>query len=179
MFNKKPNWKDYLILKEVNSVIRILTLSDLVMLSGIGLIAPIFAIYITDQIVGATIEVVGIAAAIYLISESIFQIPAAAFIDKIKGERDDFWSLLISSLLFSIIPLFYIIINQPWQLYILQFFYGLIAAVTGPAWYAIFTRHIDKNHEGIEWGIYRTLTSLGAAAAASLGGFIAFRYSFT
>ncbi|MFH1822467.1 MAG: hypothetical protein ABH830_02085, partial [Patescibacteria group bacterium] len=33
--------------------------------------------------------------------------------------------------------------------------------------------------EGIEWGIYRTLTSLGAAAAASLGGFIAFRYSFT
>jgi len=50
--------------------------------------------------------------------------------------------------------------------------------VTLPAWMAIFTRHIDKEHEGVEWGVYRTLVDLGAAGAASLGGFLAYRLGF-
>ena len=38
---------------------------------------------------------------------------------------------------------------------------------------AIFTRHIDKNMEGTEWGVYYTFTDLGGAVLATLGGFIA------
>ncbi|OGF25846.1 hypothetical protein A2331_04615 [Candidatus Falkowbacteria bacterium RIFOXYB2_FULL_34_18] len=177
----KPNntWFNYLTLKSVNKIIRILTVSDLIILSGYGLISPIFAIYIADSIKGGTVEVIGIASAIYLLSKSLGQIPIATTIDKIKGEKDDFWFLFSGSILFSLIPLLYLIINAPWQLYIIQALYGFADGIVLPSWYAIFTRHIDKDHEGLEWGIYRTLTDLGGAGAASIGGFLAFRFGFS
>lgn len=174
----KSAWKNFFVLKNINKVVRVLTISDVLMISGFGLIAPIFAIFINDSIRGGTIEVAGIASAVYLIVKSIGQIPAASLVDKIKGEKDDFWAMLIGSLVISVVPLCYLLISTPFQLYVVQFFYGLAAAIIFPAWMAIFTRHIDKQREGIEWGVYQTLVDIGSAVTASLGGFIAFRYGF-
>ncbi len=176
---KKQERKGYFKLREINPVIRFLTISDLLILSGFGFVAPIFAIFITDSIQGGTIEVAGIAAAIYLFSKSLGQIPAASIVDRIKGEIDDFWTLIVGSFLFSIIPLFYIIINTPIQLYIVQVFYGLATAVAVPTWYALFTRHIDKDHEGIEWGVYQTLVDLGGAGTAFAGGLLVAKFGFS
>jgi MFS family permease len=108
----------------------------------------------------------------------LIQVPAAAIIDKIKGEKDDFWALLIGSLLFSFVPLAYIFVSSPMELYFVQFIYGVATAITYPSWLAIFTRHIDKEHEGLEWGIYQTLVDLGGAASASIGGFLAYKFGF-
>jgi MFS family permease len=47
-----------------------------------------------------------------------------------------------------------------------------------PSWLALFTRHVDKDHEGMEWGVYSMLTDLGGAAVAGLGGIIAYSYGF-
>lgn len=174
----KKSWRGYLILKEVNPVIRILTISDIMVIGGYGLIAPIFAVFMTDNIIGGSVEVAGIGSSIFIIAQSIFQIPIAAVVDKIRGERDDFWALLIGSVAFSIIPLFYMIISTPMQLYLVQFFYGLATAATLPSWYAIFTRHLDKDHTGLEWGVYRTLTDSAGAGAAFIGGLVAYRYGF-
>lgn len=168
----------YFSLKKINPVIRYLTISDILVIGGFGLILPIFAVFITESIKGGTVEVVGIAMAIYLITKSLGQIPVAGIIDKIKGERDDFWVMFIPSVLYSLVPLLYLTIDTPEGLYLVQFIYGLAAAAVFPAWMAIFTRHIDKEHEGVEWGVYQTLVDLGSAAAASLGGFIAFRFGF-
>ncbi len=76
------------------------------------------------------------------------------------------------------VPLLYLIIATPLQLYLVQFIYGLSTAVTLLVWIAIFTRHIDKKHEGVEWGVYQTLVNLGSAEAASFGGFLAYRFGF-
>ena len=168
----------YFSVKKINSVIRFLTLSDILVVGGFGLILPIFAVYITEGIKGGTVEVVGIAMAIYLITKSLGQIPVASVIDKIKGENDDFWVMFVGSIFYSLIPLAYIFIETPTGLYIVQFFYGLTAAFVFPSWMAIFTRHIDKEHEGIEWGVYQTMVDLGSAVAASLGGLIAYRFGF-
>lgn len=165
-------------MKGINPVVRFLTISDILILSGFGLISPIFAIFIVDMINGGNLEVAGIASAIFLFSRSLVQIPAAVIIDKIKGEKDDFWALLIGSLIFSLVPLAYLFISSPLELYFVQFLYGLVMAFTYPSWLAIFTRHIDKEHEGIEWGIYQTFVDLGGAAAASLGGFLAYKFGF-
>lgn len=42
----------------------------------------------------------------------------------------------------------------------------------------IFFRNINPK-EGTEWGIYYTLTDLGGAALAFLGGYVASIYGFT
>ena len=168
----------YFSVKKINSVIRFLTLSDILIVGGFGLVLPIFAVYITESINGGTVEVVGIAMTIYLFTKSLGQIPVASIIDKIKGENDDFWVMFIGSIFYALIPLAYIFIKTPVELYVAQFFYGLAAAFVFPSWMAIFTRHIDKEHEGIEWGAYQTMVDLGSAVAASLGGLVAYRFGF-
>ncbi len=178
LIDRRDGWKDYLTLRSVNPIIRILIISDFLVLTAFGLFGPIFAIFINNSISGATIEMVGIAEAIFLFSKGALQIPVARYIDKRKGERDDFMALFLGSIVYSLIPLLYILIDTPMQLYAVQAIYGIATAFTLPSWYALFTRHVDKNHEGIEWGIYRTYTEFGSALAASVGGFLAFRYGF-
>ena len=174
---KPENWKSLITLK-TNEVIRILTISDLFVLSGFGLIAPIFAIYLTDNIHGGNIEVAGIAATIFLLTRSLGQLPAAYIVDKIKGEKDDYWALIIGSMITSLVPLLYIIAKTPAHIYIIQLIYGLSQALTFPSWLAIFTRHIDKQKEGFEWGVYYTVTDLGGAAVAAIGGVVAQSFGF-
>lgn len=178
MEERKVDLKGYFLLKNVNSVIKFVTMADFMMVSGFGLIMPIFAVFIVQNIRGGSLEVVGLAMTIYLLVKSVGQIPAAFLIDKIKGEKDDFWAVIIGYFLYALLPLFYIFIKTPAQLYIIQIFYGLASAICFPAWYAIFTRHIDKDKEGIEWGVYNTLIDLGGALAASIGGFVASRFGF-
>ena len=106
------------------------------------------------------------------------QLPFGWLVDKIKGERDDFWFMFVSSIFLALIPILYIFCDTPSKLYAVQFLYGLVSAAALPTWLAIFTRHLDKEREGYEWGIYQTASGLSAAACASLGGFLAGEYGF-
>ena len=165
-------------LKDINPVIRLLIISDTVLIGATGLLGPIFALFIEDFIVGGNEVVAGLAAGIYLFTKSIFQIPIAHFIDRVRGEKDDFWLMFICTILIAIIPLFYLVIHTPLQLYFVQFILGLFTAFTFPTYMAIFTRHIDKEKEGTEWGVYFTLTDLTSAALAAVGGFLATTQGF-
>lgn len=162
----------------INPVIKILTFSDLIAMSGFGLMSPIFAVYLNDQIAGGSLEVIGFSMTIYLVVKSVSQLIFAELVDKIKGERDDFWMMFIGSVGYSFIPLFYLMARNPTDIYIIQFIYGIFSAATFPSWMALFTRHADKDNEGMEWGIYYTLSDLGGAITASLGGFLAVQYGF-
>src|SRR3990167_7621604 len=165
-------------LQDINPVVRFLIISDTVLSGAAGLLGPIFALFIEDFIVGGNAAVAGIAAGVYLFTKSVLQIPIAHFIDRIRGEKDDFWIMLIFTILIAFIPLLYLVINTPLQLYIVQFVLGFFTAFTFPTYMAIFTRHIDKEKEGTEWGVYFTLTDLTSAALASIGGFLATTQGF-
>ena len=165
-------------MRKINPVVKFLTISDIMVMGGFGFILPIFAVFIVGRIDGGTVEVVGIAEGIYLFTRSIMQIPFGYLIDKIKGEKDDFWVMFIGTLLLSLVPILYIFCDTPIKLYVVQFLYGLVGAATFPTWLAIFTRHIDKNREGLEWGVYQTFSGISAAVFSALGGFVAFKYGF-
>lgn len=165
-------------LKDINPVIRFLILSDTILIGAAGLLGPIFALFIEDFIVGGNEAVAGLAAGIYLFTKSVLQIPIAHFIDKVRGEKDDFWLMFVCTILIALIPLLYLVINTPLQLYAVQFILGFFTAFTFPTYMAIFTRHIDKEKEGTEWGVYFTLTDLTSAAFAAVGGFLATTQGF-
>ncbi len=176
---KKPKkLKSAFSLNKINPVVRYFILSDILLIGALGLINPIFAVFVVENIKGATLEVVGISQMIYLLTSSVLQVPIANIIDKIKGERDDFWVMFIGTLLSSFVIFLYVFVSTPNQLYFVQFLYGITFALTVPTWFAIFSRHLDEKHEGMEWGMYKMLTDLGSAAAAALGGFIAFKFGF-
>ncbi len=164
--------------KGVNQFIWILILSTLLMTFGFGLITPIFAVFLTRQITGGTLAVVGIAEMIYLATKSIFQIPVSLLIDKTPGEKIDFYCMFLGGILITAVPFLYLFVRFPWQVFLLQFIHGLGAAFDWPAWMGLFTRHIDENKESFEWSLQTTLGEVGMAGAAVVGGLLADRLGF-
>ncbi len=162
----------------INKVIRILVLGDIMFFSAFGLIGPIFAIFVTKQITGATIATVGFAATINLLTRALAQMPVARYIDRHKGEKDDFYFMVAGSTLISIVPFIYLFIEIPIHLYMAQVILGIGGALTNPGWFAIFTRHIDKGKEGTEWTLENVGTGLVSAGAAALGGIMAEHLGF-
>lgn len=162
----------------INKVIRVLIIGDIMFFSAFGLIGPIFAVFITQQIIGATIATAGFAATINLLTRSVVQMPVARYIDRHKGEKDDFLFMVLGSTLISIVPFIYLFIKTPIHLYLAQVILGIGGALANPGWYAIFTRHIDKEKEGTEWTLENIGVGLAAAGAAAVGGVLAERLGF-
>lgn len=162
----------------MNNLIKVLTYSDLLIISGWGLVSPIFAVFLSTKIKGGNLELVGLASAVFLIVKSFLQLPVARFIDRVKGELDDMAVMAIGTCIISIVPFFYIGVETAAQVLLLQAFYGFGYALVTPGWYAIFSRHIDRHQEAEEWGIYNSMISLGAALSGALGGFVAEKFGF-
>lgn len=162
----------------INNIIKYLTIADFTLLSGFSLIAPIFAVFILDNIKGGNLEVVGFATAINVIFKAIFELPIARYLDKKRGDLDEYYFTIIGSVFLAIVPLFYLIISTPLELYIVQGFYGIALAMNYPGWMSLFTRHAEKEREGSQWAIYSSITGVGMAGASALGGVIGEKYGF-
>ena len=160
-------------LQDINPVVRFLILSDTIFSGATGLLGPIFALFIADFIQGGNEAVAGMAAGIYMFTRGLLQIPFAHIMDRIRGERDDFWFMFVFSALIGVLPLLYLVIDTPLELYLIQAIMGLCTAFTYPSFMAIMTRHVDKKKEGTEWGVYFTLVDFAGAIFAALGGYVA------
>jgi MFS family permease len=174
----KNAFRSYFYGLKVNKIIEYLTISDIVLLSGWGMVTPIIAVFFAENIEGGSVALAGLASTVYFLTKSILQLPFARYIDKKKGEWDDYIMMVAGTLTISLCAFLYIIASLPWHVMAIQVIYGIGGALSYPSWVAIFTRHIDKNEEGFEWSLYYTTTDLGAAAAAGIGGLMAASFGY-
>ena len=154
-------------------------ISEAIVGSAACIVSPVFAIFIVGSIKGATTETAGIALAIALIVKSVARIPLGYYLDKFKGEFDDYYSLITGFLLFALLQFLYVFAKLPFHVYILQIIYGLAMAFVYTPWYGFFSRKLDKEHENYEWSIAAALSGFMGALASYLGGYIAQRHGFT
>lgn len=161
-------------LPKVNQVVLVIVTSEFILTTAFGFLAPFFAVFVTQQIIGGSVAVVGFAITIYWVTKSILQLFVAKHIDKNHGEIDDFYFFLAGGFLNAIFVSLYYFASNVWHIYTLHFLIGVADAMLVPPFYAIFTRHIDKGREGFEWSLYSSF-SLGAGTAlgAALGGILA------
>ena len=162
----------------ISHTIKTLITSDFLINSGFSVFGPVFAIFVTGQINGGTVETVGFAAAITQIIKSVLQVPVARYLDRNHGEYDDFYSMVTGTLLVSTVPFLYLAASTPAHLYIIQGIYGVGLALAVPPWYAIFTRHIDKMKENIEWSMESVAIGVSGAGAAALSGVMVTQFGF-
>jgi MFS family permease len=163
----------------INKVVRYLVVTDFFLNSAFGSFAPIFAIFVTNQIAGGSARVAGFAASAYWITKSIVQLPIARFLDRTDGERDDFWAMFFGFFVSGFVPFAYIFITTPLQLYITEAIHGLVMAWAVPAWYAIFTRHVDRWGISFEWSLQSVFAvGLATAISAAVGGYVADTFGF-
>lgn len=167
----------------VNQAIRLLIAFLFIINMSEGLFAPVFAVYVTNSLAGATLKTVGFAVAVFALMKSLVQVPLARWLDRRAGEDDDFYAILLGSFIGIIHSLGLIFITQHWHLYVIAAINGIGSACLMAAYYAVFSHHIDKNSEGFEWSLMSvwglTLsTALGGAAGGVLADTFGFRITF-
>jgi len=169
-------------LKSINKVIKVFIISDFFFQYGWGLIAPVFAIFIVENITvnnpTEAAKVAGFSALAYWVVKSFLQIPIGQYLDKNHGEKDDFWSMVLGTFITGLVPFGYLISSQPWHIYGCQILQGIGMAMVIPAWSAIFTRHIDKGKEAFEWSVRSTVLGFATGIAGAIGGVIAALFGF-
>jgi hypothetical protein len=65
----------------MNRTTILLLISDVFVLTGFGLVQPILAIFIKENLVGGTIFAAGISSMIFIIAKSIIQLPLSNIVD--------------------------------------------------------------------------------------------------
>jgi len=158
----------------MNKTLKLLIISDIFVFSGFGLIAPILAIFIKDNLVGGTILAAGIASAIFLITHSILQI---IFSYKFNP-KDRLWMLWLGTAIIALVPFGYIFSKHIIHIYIVQFFYGVGAAFAYPSWSSLFTANLESGKRGFQYSIYSSAVGLGTALTAAVGALLAEKTSF-
>ena len=155
----------------MNKRLLLFILSDVLILSSFGLLGPIFAVFITNNLEGGTLVAAGLSTTIFLIVRSAVSLPLSKyFIDKEKHKTH---SLLLGTLLIIMVPFIYILAKSVQTIFIAQAVYGLGAALAYPAWFSLFTTYMDKKHRGFEYTLWSTGVGVGGALAAFLGAKIA------
>lgn len=168
--------------KAINKIIRILITSDFFLNLGWGLVGPVFAIFILQRIavndMAEATRIAGFASLSYWAVKSVLQVPIGNYLDVTKGEKDDFWFMVIGTFIAGFIPIGYLFSTSAWHIYVLQMIYAVGMSMVFPPWLAIFTRHIDKGREAVEWGLESTFLGAGAGIAGGVGGIIASMFGF-
>lgn len=163
---------------KINNIIKILIAVMTFVTAADGIVAPMFAIFVTQKIEGADLTTIGYAVSIYWIAKSILQIPISRYLDRTKGENDDLFSIMIGIFLFATVYLLYIFAKTKFDLYLLQGLLAFGGALFIPPWYATFTRHVDKFEISFEWSLNSGLLGVGVAIAGALSGVVAIKYGF-
>jgi MFS family permease len=111
--------------KKFNKVILLLTFSDVFVWGSYTIISVLAGIYLSEKFGVETIKFLGIGTSIYLFTRSIFQIPIGLINDKYKNDKDEIILLIIGIFLMGTPFLFYPVISQPYQYFLLQFIFGI------------------------------------------------------
>ena len=166
----------------INKIIRVMIISDIAFHSGWGLLGPVFAIFIVQNIeVGSVAEaakVAGFATLVYWVVKSFLQIPIGRYLDKNHGEKDDLWFMVIGTFLTGLVPLGFIISTQPMHVYFFQVLQAIGMAMVVPSWSAVFTRHIDLGREAFEWSLRSTSLGFATGLTGAVGGVMAAIFGF-
>ncbi|MDO8664932.1 MAG: MFS transporter [Candidatus Liptonbacteria bacterium] len=163
---------------KIGRIVKYLILVNLLFFAGWGLIEPIFAVFIVDNVAGATVVTVGIFAAIYWILKSVLQLPIARYLDKTPGEKDDFYALIFGLFLASISAFMFVLVHETWQLYAVQVLHSLAIALYIASWPALFSRHLDQDKVSFDWALDSSAIGLSAGFGGFFGGVIAQAFGF-
>jgi MFS family permease len=133
---------------------------------------PLYAIFV-EKIGGGILEASGVyAAQAITIGILIF------LLGKIEDRIDKRKILILGYFMQFVGIASYIFVQNVAQLFVVQIYLGIAAAITIPAFDAFYSSSLDRGKESSEWSIWESGTRIIAALAAIAGGFIAAEFGF-
>ncbi len=161
----------------INPLVKAFIVSETFLWTAWNSITPIFAIFAATKIKNSNIEIAASIFSVYLIARVIFELISGRFTQN-ATETKKFVVTIIGIACISISYIGLIFTINIGSLYLFSFITGIGFGIASPPKNSLFSTHLDKNEESVEWGIYDAITLIGQAFAALAGGFIANRYGF-
>lgn len=136
-----------------------------------GLLTPIFALFLKEQIPNANLFTIGLAEGIYLLTVGILRpFTLLSTSGDSKGWRAQ--SLLwFGSALVALTPFLYLLSRDMLDIFVIQMIYGIGIAFSEPAWSRLIG--LTCKMQPTKWEPFSTTGALISAGIAALGGFIA------
>jgi len=156
-----------------NKAIRILLISNGMILIAGAMLGPIYALFVED--IGGSLLDASLTAGVFALVAAITTLIAGKYADKIKqNELIIVFGYLVMGLGF----LLYTIVNSIWFLFFVQVLIGFAEAIYSPAFDALYSKHLSIRKAGREWGAWEAMSYFTYACGAAIGGLIATRFGF-
>jgi MFS transporter, DHA1 family, multidrug resistance protein len=153
--------------------LKILLLSDTWATLALGLIGPIYAIFVAE--IGGDILDASWAYFSFMFTTGIVMFLIGKWEDKIKHKE----KLIIAGYSLTAIGcLSYVFVNTQITLVITQIILGLAGALYIPAFDALYSGFLDKNKETSQWGFEESMIYVVTAISAIIGGYVAKYFGF-
>ncbi len=138
-----------------------------------GLIAPLYAVYVEN--IGGDLLTAGSAYAVFSIVLGVMTFIISRFEDRIKKPEI---LIVLGYLMMCFGYAGYLLVSEPWHLFIIEVLFGIGAAIANPPWDMIYAKEMSRSKGMSHWGVIESMNGIGAGIAAFFGGLIAKFYGF-
>ena len=147
-------------------ILQILTAISTLSVFILSLFAPFYVEFVQDM--GESISFAGFSWALFMITTGICMLLISKWESTIKHHEKLYAA---GALLRAVVFLSYAFMGSIYQLLGTQLIFGFSYALSGPAFYSLFTKNVDHNNSIIHWARWEACTVIGTGIAALIGGF--------
>jgi MFS family permease len=169
-----PTKKKNLRKPRVNLALRILLMTDGLVVFSAAMLGPIYALFVRD--IGGDILDTGLAAGVFTATAGIVVFLSGRFSDKVKEAE------IVVAAGYAIMAtgfLGYIAVHSVAQLLIVQAIIGFGQALCSPSFDALYSKHVDPGKSGTQWGAWESMNYFAAAFGALAGSTVASIFGFS
>ena len=156
-----------------NKAIRVLLTTNGLILFAAAMLAPIYALYV--ERIGGDLLDASLLGAAFALSAGIVTLISGRYSDKVKENE---YVVMFGYSLMGIAFLGYLFAGNIYHLLIIQIILGLGEAIYSPAFDSLYSKHLDMNEAGFEWGAWESMNYFVQAIAAAVGGLVVVTYGF-
>lgn len=153
--------------------IKVLLVADGWVNLALGMIGPIYAIFVEE--IGGDILDASTAYAAYMCTAGIVMYTLSKWEDRSK-HKEKF--IIIGYALTSLGCLMYFFVHDQSMLLLTQAVLGIAIAILDPAFDAIYSHYVQVAQEASDWGTWEAMSYVVTGIAALIGGYVVNLYGF-
>lgn len=162
---------------EVNSIVKAFIVGEMMLWSAWNSIYPIIALF-AIKLPGGDIKTAASAYSTYLVVRVVFELISGRMLIN-SGEIRKFCFTILGVGVLSIAYLGFARAISVYELFLFYAVAGCGMGIASPAKSSLFSTHLDKQRESLEWGMLDAAVFMSMALSGALGGFIAEQYGFS
>lgn len=158
-----------------NQALRALLISNSLVLISLGMLVPVYALFVT-QVGGGALSA-GLTAGALGLTSAVSALISGKWIDNrppshTRNIMAFGWAAI------GLVLLFYLFVDTLPMLFLAQILFGFVKTISAPAFDTLYARHLDRKSTGQEYGMWEASFFLTAAIGAVLGGVIVNWFGF-